>query len=469
MRIKDGDYNMPLVTIDDFEFTTFSPQIVSKLGHTDVLQNIHYQKQLAMMFIEKTKLCICVSHVLSAQYATLRHTFGAATVLVPKKPESENSEVSCCDKELEYWETNLPLGTEYQTPASRNISEAEEILYLHCALLRMIYLTTSSALHRPQVLPHEASSCYTVETGLQHLSRDKVRDAAIEITNIAQEIDELNLTRYLPTTGVTVLLSAVIIHLLDIKSIIPTRRVKSLHRFYHCMQILQQLKDIYASADFAVSFLESAIQKAGVQVTVTSAAAPTSPESQTRLASDLHYHTLTPSDSATGKISDLSYPDANDIDSNFSVPANAPPHTDGSEAGGTDDHHSYAHYDVFHTLEISEPSLSELVDLGDDFEITENDLDALYAFDNAGTNLFASEDGDSLDMTNDGPDIEKDTLDCRLEFSETLLQNISSFDDTKTSGNGLERDIMSSRFTDNSSEACLRANLELVIKSLLSR
>ncbi|KAJ5457114.1 hypothetical protein N7530_012388 [Penicillium desertorum] len=408
MRVKDDDCDVPMLSLDDFEFHPFSPEIVAIVGNSEILQNVSHQRELALMFIEKAKLCLCVSHVLSAQYSVLSHKFGGTMettmMLVPKKSTAETFEVRSCDQELEDWLANLPVETQYVASSGSKLSEAEEVLHSHRALLKMVYLTTSSALHRPQVLP--AIPYPSTDAELQDMSRNKVRFAAVEITAIAQDLHCLDLTRYYPTTGVTVLLPAVIIHLLDIKSTDPSIRMTSLQRFYQCMRILQRLREIYASADFATSFLEAAIRKAGIQLTVSPQDVQSSASSHTRdqpaASSDPFHsrlHTLTPPpDSLAQKIPDLTYPKLSGPSAGGRSPgdlfASTPPHSDGSENGSTNNLNPNANRskdrDAFAMP--SEMSLTELMDLANDAEVTQNDFDALINFDDPGNTDFFADD-----------------------------------------------------------------------------
>ncbi|KAF4765681.1 hypothetical protein HAV15_003835 [Penicillium sp. str.  len=395
MRVKDDDCDVPMLSLDDFEFHPFSPEIVAIVGNSEILQNVSHQRELALMFIEKAKLCLCVSHVLSAQYSVLSHKFGGTMettmMLVPKKSTAETFEVRSCDQELEDWLANLPVETQYAASSGSKLSEADEVLHSHRALLKMVYLTTSSALHRPQV-----------------------RFAAVEITAIAQDLHCLDLTRYYPTTGVTVLLPAVIIHLLDIKSTDPSIRMTSLQRFYQCMRILQRLREIYASADFATSFLEAAIRKAGIQLTVSpqdvqSSSASSHPHDQPTASPDpfqstattvpSRLHTLTPPpDSLAQKIPDLTYPKLSGPSaggrSTGDLFASTPPHSDGSENGSTNNLNPNANRnkdrDAFAMP--SEMSLTELMDLANDAEVTQNDFDALINFDDPSNTDFFTDD-----------------------------------------------------------------------------
>jgi hypothetical protein len=135
---------------------------------------------------------------------------------------------------------------------------------LNRALLFMIYYATLSALHRPQVLPSNAAQSRAVHADMLNHSRKTVRMAATEITRIAHMIYSSDLTRYLPTTGITVLIPAIIIHLLDIKAPDEATRHASLQGFCQCMQVLGKLRDIYAAADYSTAFLEAAIRKADI-------------------------------------------------------------------------------------------------------------------------------------------------------------------------------------------------------------
>ncbi|KAF5863412.1 hypothetical protein ETB97_010170 [Aspergillus alliaceus] len=399
MRVKDDDCDVPMLTLDDFEFHPFSPEIVNMVGSSEILQDMNHQKELALMFIEKAKLCLCVSHVLSAQYSVLSHKFGGTMettmMLVPKKSAAETFEVRRCDQELEDWLAHLPSEIQYASMAPAKLTEAQEVLHSHRALLKMVYLTTSSALHRPQVLP--AMPFPSTDAELQDISRNKVRFAAVEITSIAQDLHALDLTRFFPTTGVTVLLPAVIIHLLDIKSSDPNVRMVSLQRFYQCMRILQRLREIYASADFATSFLEAAIRKAGIQLTV----APQDVQARTSSVFDsVRLNTLTPPpDSLAQKIPDLTYPKTSSAGlageaGEASGFASTPPPSDGSENGSTNNVNPHYHRDAFAIPNLdSDLSISELMDLANDAEVTQNDFDALINFDDTGADLFTADDG----------------------------------------------------------------------------
>ncbi|KAF1841149.1 uncharacterized protein K460DRAFT_380866 [Cucurbitaria berberidis CBS 394.84] len=292
-RIKSEDFDVPMLTLDDFEVAPIPDSITCIPADCRVARDVDVQRQLAIMCIEKARLCLCISHVLSKQYCVLNSNHGlqndrTTMMLLPKKLDPETSEVKVCDDELQKWVTELPEEARYTNQLS-----GEATIDLNRSLLHMVFFTTLSALHRPQVLPNSqagpaSTPAANIESDLLDASRRNVRRAASAITSIAQRLDAAGLVKYLPTTGVTVLLPAIIIHLLDIKAPEEENRRSSLRGFCQCMAVMGQLRDLYAAADYSVAFLEAAIRKAGIHVAPIAAhASPMSKPSPVTTVEDL--------------------------------------------------------------------------------------------------------------------------------------------------------------------------------------
>jgi hypothetical protein len=273
-RVKDEDYDVPMLTEDDFEIGVLPDHITVISRECSLARDVDAQRELALMCIAKAKLCLCISHVLSAQYSVLVRCQGmqgaegatrSSVMLFPKKLD-QTDEVRNCDLELSKWIAELPPACQYTNELG--VGNSSHSIFVNRALLNMAYFTTLSALHRPQVLPSPATTKPDGSRELQDTSRRKVREASREITRISQDLHEHNLEKYLPTTGVTVLLPAIIIHLLDIKSCNDDARQAAMDGFCQCMLVLERLRDIYASADFATQFLEAAIRKADIDSTI---------------------------------------------------------------------------------------------------------------------------------------------------------------------------------------------------------
>ncbi|KAK4547409.1 hypothetical protein LTR36_001065 [Oleoguttula mirabilis] len=272
-RIKDEDFDVPMLELCDFELEILPEGPSCIPAECTILRDAEKQRQLAIMCIEKAKLCICISHVLSVQYSVLHNNHGVLSeegstkttmMLVAKKLDPEVDEVQACDKELREWKENLAEDAKYVEPRWADVDSGKEDLVVNRSLLHMIYYATLSALHRPQVLPSTAMPRRSTHADQLEVSRKAVRLAASEITSIANSLYNLDLVKYLPTTGITTLLPAIIIHLLDIKAPDQGTRRGSLQGFCQCMQIMARLRDMYAAADYSTAFLEAAIRKAEI-------------------------------------------------------------------------------------------------------------------------------------------------------------------------------------------------------------
>lgn len=267
-RIKAEDYDVPMLTIGDFDLIAIPDSVTCIPMDCHIARDVGKQRQLAIMCIEKAKLCLCISHVLSKQYCVLNNHQGLVNdrttmMLLPKKLDPATCEVKACDDELEKWLAELPEEAQRQ-----DIFSGDASIDLNRALLHMVFFTTLSALHRPQVLPSAPAATPSTPGAYDLLdtSRRNVRRAATAITSLAQMLDQADLVKYLPTTGVTVLLPAIIIHLLDIKAPEEDTRRDSLRGFCQCMQVMGKLRDLYAAADYSTAFLEAAIRKAGIHI-----------------------------------------------------------------------------------------------------------------------------------------------------------------------------------------------------------
>lgn len=148
-RIKSDDCDVPMLTLEDFDIDTgFTEEEAIRWTSEERARQeteAERQRKLALMCIEKAKLCVCISHVLSAQYSVLNTNQGSLAadgstrttmMLLPKKLEPGSVEVIECDQELEAWVNGLPADAVYQNPIR---GQADEVLVLHCGLLHLIY------------------------------------------------------------------------------------------------------------------------------------------------------------------------------------------------------------------------------------------------------------------------------------------------------------------------------------------
>lgn len=272
-RIKDEDFDVPMLVENDFEIRRLEEGISVVSPECTLIRDVNMQHELALMCISKAKLCLCISRMLKTQYSVLirdkmtpENTTNSTMMLFPNK---HIGSVHSVDLELSAWAASLPDVCLYRPLSPVDIRDGRSTVAVQRTILHMVYHTTISALHRPQFLPSSPNQAPAASHQAQEMSRLRVRDAAAQITCMTSELHNLGLEKYLPTTGVTVILPAMIIHLLEMKSCTPQARDRATRGFRQCMRVMVKLRDMYAAADYATGFLDAALKKAAIDLNKT--------------------------------------------------------------------------------------------------------------------------------------------------------------------------------------------------------
>ena len=356
-RIKDEDFDVPQLEEDDFEILALPENITVIPAECVLMRDVAMQRELAVMCIHKAKLCVTISHMLKAQYSVLirdhmkpENTTNSTMMLFPNKEMDNLDKINEVDMELLSWAESLPACCQYRTLTPLDVQNGNSTMAVQRTLLHMVYYTTISALHRPQFLPSSPLRIPTASRSVQEMSRVRVRGAAMHITRMATELHHLRLERYLPTTGVTVILPAMIIHLLEMKNPSQEARERATRGFRQCMRVMEKLREVYAAADYATGFLDAALKKAAINVNNSIAPSSlailknaTNYSAQTPPPDNLPYMTasetlfnekpmgdermpMMPPETINGAALDLSSGNGNS--GGIAAGANSPPHTD---------------------------------------------------------------------------------------------------------------------------------------------
>ncbi|OGM45243.1 hypothetical protein ABOM_005861 [Aspergillus bombycis] len=254
--------DVPLLEWEDFNYGSFSSQVLHALCGLRATYNSGNQRKLAALFIEQTKLSICIGDILAAQYTAGAQPIGGTgkLTLLPKRTTIDEDEVRRCDQLLQRWFDNIPDDIRHKpSPSSCSLTEGDRIVYLHSAVLKLMYLAASSTLHRPIVTSHKSQ--FSSDTMALSLSR--VCPAGSRIATICKDLYDIGLTRYLSTTATTFLLPAMTTLIMNMQSKGPDLY---LEHFHHCKQILLQLQDTYPLAEEALNLVNFAAREAGVQI-----------------------------------------------------------------------------------------------------------------------------------------------------------------------------------------------------------
>jgi hypothetical protein len=272
-RIKTV-YDVPMLVLDDFDTEAMDESVLRLLGDLAVFSDTQTRITMANLCIEKVKLCVCIQNILAAHYSETVVKAKRADLapdvllmLTPRPKSSEIMDVIKCEQELDEWNENLPQDCYLR---ARTLSEETKnengVLLLHRAVLNMLYLAAVSALHRPHI-GSGLSTRHTKPFNLQYLSlqRHRVQEAAVEIVEIVTELQKHDYTRFLPPIGITILLPAMTMHLLELNAR-PTFDNPSIRRFQQCVEVLYTLQKHIPSGDYAYDFIDAAVRQCNLEL-----------------------------------------------------------------------------------------------------------------------------------------------------------------------------------------------------------
>jgi hypothetical protein len=100
IRLTDEDYDVPMLTEDDFEIVLLPEHSTVITRECTLVRDVEACQELAKMCIAKAKLCLCIGHVLSAQYSVLPQCQGlqntrSSVMLFPKKLDKTDTVRGC--------------------------------------------------------------------------------------------------------------------------------------------------------------------------------------------------------------------------------------------------------------------------------------------------------------------------------------------------------------------------------------
>jgi hypothetical protein len=235
------------------------------------------RERAAMVSVESCKLCAIIGRILETQYSTTcirrrrsgsqeRPNTTTTMVLVPRKAQDDKIQVLALDAMLSAWLKDMPQEISYETVMRQGHHADNFDMKLHCAQLAMLYHTAIIMLFRPAHLSHSANGARLEATQESKSAIDKTRESGVKITRIATELESMNSVRYLLTVGVTIIVHAAMVQLIEAGTPDPTHRPQSIENLAKSMRVLNQLCDVYIAADLAVQLLQTGIAKAGLRL-----------------------------------------------------------------------------------------------------------------------------------------------------------------------------------------------------------
>jgi hypothetical protein len=256
-RIQKSDFQLEYLKEEDFE----GLELFELCSEKDSAMH----KDLTLICVATTRLCIYINMVLEIQGNDSNQTkstefVGGITSPSSSSPQSQSSrpdhtpQILMCDIHLASWVHSLPGSCRNYHPSSsskKDDVENESIVpFIHRCVLHMTFYTTVSVLHQSK--------------GFVSSDGRRIYDAAFQITTLAKAIHARKLTHLLPSSAVTAILVAAIIHITVVQtfSFPQQRRYLAADNLQSCIEVMTGLQEMFPSAKVAVSKLTNMVPNA---------------------------------------------------------------------------------------------------------------------------------------------------------------------------------------------------------------
>ncbi|KAI1775205.1 fungal-specific transcription factor domain-containing protein [Hypoxylon cercidicola] len=223
-NINLDDSDVEMLTEDDF--IEDEPENASGFGPDP----IHVQ-----FFLQYVKLCEIMGLVLSQQYS------------VASKGRRQNAiDLTHSDMALADWLQNCPKSVYWEMPRH----------HFWSALLHSNYYTTLCLLHRAHMPPNNSTAArFSDDTS--YPSRNIAFQAAGMITSIIENLSAHDELRYCPAFVVYSLFSALIMHVYQMRSPIPSIQQVTQVRIRTCMEALKEVSKVWLVGKMVYTLFES--------------------------------------------------------------------------------------------------------------------------------------------------------------------------------------------------------------------
>ncbi|KAK4945646.1 hypothetical protein LTR10_015265 [Elasticomyces elasticus] len=228
-------------------------------------------RHLAVLFVELLKLCRIGHEYLELEESkelhggdTCPHT--ANNQVGPPNPTSEEAILEKVEAALASWYADLLQIPWMRLPFTHIWEPGDGVLVQHCSLLYMLYHTAVITVHRRHLMPPKPPTGKTDANDAAVISREKVRNAAGQVTSLCGILEIKGLIRGLPMPFMTCILITTIVQVLEIKFAGNSPQHENLRGLSFLTAIMKQVGTEVSYVDWSYKFLESACRTAKIQM-----------------------------------------------------------------------------------------------------------------------------------------------------------------------------------------------------------
>lgn len=266
-RIKDEDFSVPMLVPGDFDgaYTVPTDEVVFS-NRVHMTRDEDAAVDLTAICIARATLCVYIGRIMRVQYSVLSpgteacNTSTRAPMVAPRYEMGDIKGVGSLYMSLCDWAQNLPPSCRHRPPRLSTVEDKDHAVYLQRTLIQMEYHTAVSVLYKPWFSPPVNATTKLCPVTLS-LSRIRVRFSASQVTRLLSDLSRVGLERFLPTTGISTILSATIVHLASVKAPSQQAYGDAVRDFRLCIGALDRLRDVHADAGHACRYLSVAFNR----------------------------------------------------------------------------------------------------------------------------------------------------------------------------------------------------------------
>lgn len=265
LRIRDEEFDTPMLTMDDFETDIYGSAPVEAVDGSPVPVDTATAEEHARMSISLAKLCTGIGEILHLHYSMLPEegapstlhdqTGHTSTLFFARNGVRQVESIHRCDQRLQEWFRDRPSTCVYSTVGQRSF-------VFHRAFLNLVYFSMVSTLHRPLLRPSALGDF----AEYRMLSERRVQNAALEVCRMSHDMRTLGLARFYPGAGSLLQLPAVIILLRELRSPHGRRAEEVFPSILSCINVVEDIRERQIGGQIAMFLGYDLLRRANIAV-----------------------------------------------------------------------------------------------------------------------------------------------------------------------------------------------------------
>lgn len=254
-RIRDGEYNVSMLTDDDFEIERTQDDYHLKSGAICIqFRDETRQKELGRLCTAKAVLCQCIgaylmlSHPIQSREGSKVYSNNPIPNLDGKN--SGGFSFASLKGKLDMWHKSLPECC-WLRPLSDEVRTVDAGIVLNRMVLHIIYQSIMLAIERTTFMSPLTQSLLDRET-----AKLCMLEAALQISDMANEAHEAGLYRFFSNSALMAIIAAAGVHLQRLKGNLEAENQATFERYRQCAELIKTLGDTHEPANLARHVME---------------------------------------------------------------------------------------------------------------------------------------------------------------------------------------------------------------------